>query len=422
MMLFRQRLVLANCDGAQYDPRAVPNAEAVFARQIKTALLSGNGVVINIAYFANEYRKAMIVAFEDRRFIDRCQEIFAATNPGTDQPLVLVRSDTGKLDLVDYFDSRPEDWRPSAFAATTKGDLSASELDTYRSDLEHSTRLLKSVGATAVMMRNVAKGRLTRHVKNSTNILRTQNRRDSFVHVDCGGNKHERLSLTYDTLDDIVVKAPFRSVAMRMIEQEIDYNAREFLKKGANESHLKRQKAALRAQILFDFVDPGYNAMFTDEGEALVNGNFDFVSAGVAELVGRVRQLNVRAEEFLDVMKRDHPAIASLLPQIPEMTARLRLVIGLLSPGDLPHLLMEYAIKKTLEKRKLSIARLAWSGFQAYFRDQVMLEAFSPAWDNAAAADIRLGLLRQLDPEDLPEWLGWAEETGSAASEYLDLG
>src|ERR1041385_8565615 len=123
-MLFSGRVVLANCDPAQFPTGSPHSTGRYFRRQFESALFSGQGVCLS-AGMLFDIRHAPRALKESEPLIERCAELLATDKPG--QPLITVRGlgSGPKVDFADFLAKRLSD--PDFIFNAFGGDMKRSE-------------------------------------------------------------------------------------------------------------------------------------------------------------------------------------------------------------------------------------------------------------------------------------------------------
>jgi len=383
-MLFKQRILLANCDTTEY--RTDEQAKNIFRRQLHTGLLCGNGVVLNVGAIVDIPDAVEALNAEHDAFIENCAGLLAASTTN-DNPLIVVRGlpetaigPTGRMSLVQYFESRDKGWIISSLGGMTKGELQqdSEKLDKFVGRMEALSDRLNELGARAERVSPAAANRLREHVKLTVETLKTQNRSKIVVSESDYESPPE---ITFDDIADIAATVASRSQAYGLIDRLARERVDEKAGMKPDEDRQSRAATALVARVRAEFIDPAYKSIFLNPGETLVDGSFDFADEKIIKGVGSLRRLHLAKEDFLASLKHSHPRVHALLQEIPSRLRYMRFIALLFQPHLHASLLLNSVTENLQSEGKRLVARAAWTGFQFYYRQLAAAQEFNDAWD-----------------------------------------
>lgn len=324
--------------------------------------------------------------------MELCAELQQSIGPGG--PLVIVRGLSGKkIDLRDFFDTRPDEWNVAAMGGRPKGSLSEREKDRVRARLDRLSSILNSVGAIPEGVSSLAavpekdplgRGRLARHIHLNISTRRAIDEKPIQIPLSREG---VRLEVSYDELAATAVRAPSRSIIYGRIDALIDEKIRDMRSKGIDDGELKRSALQMTSILKGVYVDRAYNTIFQNPGELLIEGQFNLGHESINGALAEMRRFGGRLEQLVSQYLRKYPTVRPLTRFIPTLFERTYFILMVFNATPPAQLLTDIALHEVIASSGKLLARLGWDGFQQMFYNDAMAQPYDPAWDNLAVLD-----------------------------------
>lgn len=344
VMLFRTKVFLGNLDSVVIARTGLRKVR----RRLHSAMLYGNGVVLSAASLLdNSYVSLLFDCDEFYRHMNFCRELHDV------DALIYVRG-LSERSFVRRFDYIDDSFIFSSLGGLSKGEIIKKKYDyIIRARLEKLDEMMCQYGAVFEDMPGRELG-----VRRSMSDFVER----SLIKGDLSG---WRISVTHQGVTYAATPRQLLDVGIHEIVSRSDCYRRidDFVAEWGRNLDAE-VGAKLSGKIKRSLIDPAYHGLFVDKGEALLEGEFTWLSEAAERLLVsevRARRLARNGYEWLST---DHPKIVRLLPQIPMMLGRSVFIAKAMTSSSAADILVPIVFAEAVKSG--CKAALAWGWLRAY--------------------------------------------------------